>query len=47
VLTHYSGRHRDAEPFAVEASAIFPDVVAAVDFDVVPIERRRGTFAPS
>lgn len=41
VLTHFSQRYTDGEPFVAEASAIHPDVVAARDADVLPIPRRR------
>lgn len=41
VLTHFSQRYTDGEPFVAEARAIHPDVVAARDADVLPIPRRR------
>ena len=40
VLTHFSGRHAEAADFAADAATVFPDVVAAVDLDVVEITRR-------
>ena len=39
VLTHYSNRYPDEAEFAAEAAAVFPDVVAARDFDVVTFTR--------
>lgn len=41
VLTHFSQRYVDVEPFVAEARAIFPDVVAARDGDVIPVPKRR------
>jgi ribonuclease Z len=42
VLTHFSQRYGDdAEPFAAEARAIHPDVVAVNDLDRVPVPPRR------
>jgi ribonuclease Z len=41
VLTHFSQRYVDIEPFVTEAKAIFPDVVAARDGDVIPVPKRR------
>lgn len=41
VLTHFSQRYVDVEPFVAEAKAIFPDVVAARDGDVIPVPKRR------
>ena len=40
VLTHYSQRYPDEKDFAGEAAAIFPDVVAARDLDVIPFPTR-------
>ncbi|HET9075935.1 MAG TPA: MBL fold metallo-hydrolase [Acidimicrobiales bacterium] len=45
VLTHYSQRHPDEESFATEAAAIFPDVVAARDLDVIAFPTRRAPSA--
>ena len=42
VLTHFSQRYTDGEPFVAEAREIHPDVVAARDGDVIPIPRRRS-----
>lgn len=36
VLTHFSARYQDAEDFALEAQPIFPNVIAAEDFKVIP-----------
>lgn len=41
VLTHFSQRYVEIEPFVAEAKAIFPDVVAARDGDVIPVPKRR------
>jgi ribonuclease Z len=41
VLSHYSQRYPDEAQFAAEAAAIFPDVVAARDLDVIPVPQRR------
>lgn len=41
VLTHFSQRYTEVEPFLAEAREIHPDVVAARDGDVLPIPRRR------
>lgn len=35
VLSHFSERYDEVEPFRVEAAALFPDVTAARDLDVV------------
>jgi ribonuclease Z len=35
VLTHFSGRYRDAEGHRREASSVFPDVICAEDLQVV------------
>jgi ribonuclease Z len=41
VVTHFSQRYgEDVAPFAAEAAAVFPDVVAARDLDVIQIPRR-------
>jgi ribonuclease Z len=40
VLSHFSRRYRDLAVFREEAGAIFPDVVVAEDFTVVPLPRR-------
>ena len=42
VLTHFSQRHPDEQAFAREAAAIFPDVVAARDLDVVAFPGSQG-----
>lgn len=42
VLTHFSQRYTDGEPFVAEAREIHPDVVAARDGDIIPIPRRRA-----
>lgn len=36
VLTHFSARYQDSEDFALEAQPIFPNVIAAEDFKVIP-----------
>jgi ribonuclease Z len=40
VLTHFSQRYTSTEPFAAEAGAIFPDVVAASDGDTIAVPPR-------
>ena len=40
VLTHFSGRYSDLEPFAAEARESFGDVVLAHDLDRIPIPAR-------
>jgi ribonuclease Z len=40
VLTHFSQRHADEEEYLREASAVFPDVVAAHDLLRVPVPRQ-------
>lgn len=40
VLTHFSQRHPDEQDFAREAAAVFPDVVAVRDLDVVDFPPR-------
>jgi ribonuclease Z len=40
VLTHFSQRYPDIEPFVDEASAIFPDVVAARDSHTIAVPKR-------
>ncbi len=37
VLSHFSERYDDLEPFRAEASAVFPDVVVARDLDVIEV----------
>jgi ribonuclease Z len=41
VLTHFSQRYPDVQPFVDEASAIFPDVVAAVDGQTIAVPKRQ------
>jgi ribonuclease Z len=41
VLTHFSRRYTDLEPFASEARAEFDDVVIAQDLDRIPVPPRR------
>jgi ribonuclease Z len=41
VLTHFSQRYTDTEPFLAEARAIHPEVIAARDGDVIPVPKRR------
>ena len=40
VLTHFSQRYPEVEPFLEEAAAVHPDVVAAVDGDVFQVPKR-------
>ena len=40
VLTHFSQRHATGEEYLAEASAVFPDVVAAHDLLRVPVPKR-------
>ncbi len=40
VLTHFSQRYTEVEPFLEEASAIHSDVTAAVDGDRIPVPKR-------
>jgi ribonuclease Z len=42
VLTHFSQRYTEVEPFAKEASALHPDVIAAEDLARVPLPPRRA-----
>lgn len=42
VLTHFSQRYTDIEPFLAEARAIHPETVAARDGDTIPVPKRRG-----
>ncbi len=42
VLTHFSQRYTDIEPFVAEARAIHPETVAARDSETIPIPKRRG-----
>jgi ribonuclease Z len=39
ILTHFSARYRDLEPFGREAGAVFPNVFVAEDFKRFPFER--------
>lgn len=41
VLTHFSQRYTDIEPFLAEARAIHPETVAARDGDTIPVPKRR------
>lgn len=41
VLTHFSARYRDSEPFVKEAEEIFKPVHAANDFDVYPFPKMK------
>jgi ribonuclease Z len=41
VLTHFSQRYADAEPFRAETSALHPDVFVAADLDRVSVPPRR------
>ena len=41
VLTHFSRRYTDLEPFAREARESFDDVILAQDLERIPIPRRR------
>jgi ribonuclease Z len=43
VLTHFSQRYPDSQVLVDEATAIFPDVIAAVDLLRVPVPSR-GTL---
>lgn len=40
VLTHFSQRYPDVEPFVAEAAAIFPEVVAVRDGDIIAMPKR-------
>lgn len=40
VLTHFSQRYPEVEPFVAEARAIFPEVVAARDGETIPVPKR-------
>ena len=40
VLTHYSQRYADTAPLLAEAQAIFPDTVAAMDLQTIPVPTR-------
>lgn len=42
VLTHFSQRYTEVEPFLAEATAIFPDAVCVKDGDVVAVPKRRA-----
>jgi ribonuclease Z len=42
VLTHFSQRHRDERSYLEEAAAIFTDVVAARDLDVIAVPPRQS-----
>lgn len=41
VLTHFSQRYAEVEPFVAEARAIFPEVVGARDGDTIAMPKRR------
>jgi ribonuclease Z len=45
VLTHFSSRYPDLEPFVVEAGSVHPDVIVARDLDRIPFPPRRGRTA--
>jgi ribonuclease Z len=40
VLSHFSQRYPDTEVFRAEAATVFPEVIAAQDFDRIKIPRR-------
>jgi ribonuclease Z len=40
VLTHYSQRYGDIAPLLAEAQAIFPNTVAAMDLQTIPVPPR-------
>lgn len=40
ILTHFSARYRDLEPFITEASSVFPNVDVADDFKCFPFPKR-------
>lgn len=42
VLTHFSQRYTDIEPFLAEARAIHPETVAARDGETIPVPKRRA-----
>jgi ribonuclease Z len=42
VLAHFSQRYTEVAPFAKEASALHPDVIAAEDLTRVPLPPRRA-----
>jgi ribonuclease Z len=42
VLTHFSQRYGASQPFAVEAGAVHPDVVAADDLATIPVPKRHA-----
>jgi ribonuclease Z len=42
VLTHFSRRYTDLEPFEIEARAEFDDVVLAQDLDRIPVPPRQS-----
>ena len=39
ILTHFSARYQDLEPFETEARSIFPNTFAADDLKVFPFPR--------
>jgi ribonuclease BN (tRNA processing enzyme) len=41
VLTHFSQRYPEVEPFVEEAKAIFPHVVAARDGETIAVPKRQ------
>jgi ribonuclease Z len=42
VLTHFSQRYPETEPFVAEATAIFSNSIAVKDGDVIAMPRRRA-----
>ena len=40
VLTHFSQRYPEVQPFLEEAAAVHPEVVAATDGDIIPVPAR-------
>ncbi|MBX3160464.1 MAG: ribonuclease Z [Deltaproteobacteria bacterium] len=42
VLTHFSQRYQETEPFVAEAAAIFPNAIAVKDGDVIAMPKRRA-----
>ncbi len=40
VLTHFSQRYAEVQPFLEEAAAVHPEVVAAADGDIIPVPSR-------
>lgn len=47
VLAHYSQRYPSTAPFAREAGAIHPDVIAAEDLQAIPVPRRVRELEPA